>query len=296
MKEAMDRALAYSSCRCCLNQGQFAAQMYDALAAGKKSKLDPSKNPFHAADACPNGKHDIIAPSQVNSCVIHWSRNELLKSRRPDDDYVLFVDDDICIEPDWIERLLSHGKDIVAGLCTRRVDPPEPNHRRWMESIQNYGTVLKWKHDGKLLEVDAVGTGLMLISRKVIEEMAARYHPGQYKADGNGWWFEFLKGPWGNELGEDISFCLKASRMGFGVYVDTSVCPMHMGDYNYEISDYLDYQEKVLAAGGLEEYRRQSRVIEQEKVLSRVSGQQTHEQQVEADSVQVLDLAGVGVR
>lgn len=126
--------------------------------------------------------------------------------------------------------------------------------------------------------------------------LAARYHPQQYKADGNGWWFEFLKGPWGNELGEDISFCLKASRMGFGIFVDTAVCPMHMGDYNYEISDYLDYQEQVLAAGGLEEYRRQSRVIEQEKVISRVRGQQTHEQQVEADSVQVLDLAGVGVR
>jgi hypothetical protein len=174
---------------------------------------------------------------------------------RKNTDYVMFCDDDIVVEKDTLERLLSHKKQIIAGLCTKRIDPPEPVFRQWMDEIQNYGVILQWQ-EGKLVEVDACGTGLLLIAREVIEKMAAAYHPKEYAEHGDGFWFEFLRGPHNQEWGEDVSFCWKARRLGYQIFVDTSVTPGHVGEYPYGVPDYLCYQESVLAAGGLGAYRK----------------------------------------
>lgn len=251
-KNAMDALIHYSCCSCFVQNASLAPQLYEAIKNGKKMRDLPPANPFHNADNCPKGKHDIHVISQVDACVIHWARNDLLTRRRPDADYVLFCDDDIVVEKDTLERLLSHKKDIVAGLCTKRADPPEPVFRQWLDEIQNYGIIIDWPK-GKLVEVDATGTGLLLISRKVIEEVAKSYYP--YSNTGNGFWFEFLRGPHGAEWGEDVSFCWKARRLGFQIFVDTAVTPGHIGDYPYGVNDYLCYQDAVIASGSLAAYR-----------------------------------------
>ena len=256
-KNAMDSLLQYSTCSCFAQNAELARQMFEAIekGAGKRVSLTlPKHNPFHDSGHCPHGKHDIRVIPQVNACVIHWARNDLLARRRKDADFVLFCDDDIVLEKDTLERLLAHKKDIVAGLCTKRVDPPEPVFRQWLDEIQNYGIILKWQ-EGKLVEVDATGTGLLLISQKVIEEMAQAYHPESYAEYGDGFWFEFLRGPQNKEWGEDVSFCWKARRLGYRLFVDTSIVPGHVGEYPYGVADYLEYQAAVMKAGGLGAYR-----------------------------------------
>ena len=256
-KNAMDELIAYSNCSCFAQNADLAIHLFEAAKAGRKIANLPKHNPYHNQGDCPLGKHSIHVVPQVNACVIHWARNHLLMNRRKDADYVLFCDDDIVVEKDTLERLLSHKKDIVAGLCTKRIDPPEPVFRQWMDEIQNYGVILQWQ-EGKLVEVDACGTGLILISRKVIEEVAQAYHPQEYADHGDGFWFEFLRGPHNQEWGEDVSFCWKARRLGYQMFVDTSVTPGHVGEYPYGVADFLQYQEAVLAAGGLGAYRRPS--------------------------------------
>lgn len=254
-KQAIDNLLFYSGCSCFQQNAELADRMYQALQSGRRMKDLPAHNPFHPPSLCPYGKHDIFVIPQVNSCVIHWSRNDLLVRRRPDADYVLFCDDDIVVQRDTLERMLAPKKDIVAALCTRRVDPPEPNFRQWIEDVQNYGVILKWPV-GKFLEVDAVGTGLMLLSRNVIEDVAKAYHPALYKETGNGFWFDFLRAPSEIEWGEDMSFCFKAQRLGYKIHVDTSICPEHMGDFGFAAEDFLQYQDAILEAGGLNAYRK----------------------------------------
>ena len=257
-KNAMDRLLAYSNCTCFTQNAALARQMFEAIERAGRKPVNirlPQHNPFHNTDECPVGKHSIHVIPQVNACVIHWARNHLLMNMRKDADKVLFCDDDIVVEQDTLERLLAHKKDIVAGLCTKRIDPPEPVMRQWMDEIQNYGVILQWQ-EGKLVEVDACGTGLLLISRKVIEDVGRAYHPKEYADHGDGFWFEFLRGPHGQEWGEDLSFCWKARRLGYQMFVDTAVTPGHVGEYPYGVADYLQYQEAVLAAGGITAYRR----------------------------------------
>ena len=244
-EKARQDLIAYSSCRCWTDGAQLASAFWRIAKGTLKVRPQevPDENPFHHPSECPHGKHDIIEAPSVASCVIHWTRNELLKLRRSDADFVLFVDDDIVVEPHTLERMLAYGHDIVAGLCTRRQDPPEPNFRQWLDEMQGYGVIRKWGDHGKLRRVDAVGTGLMLVSRKVIEHMALAYHPEMFRQTGNGFWFEFLKNPQGGEWGEDMSFCWKATRLGYPIWVDTGITPQHLGDYGYTVEDFFPYEK-----------------------------------------------------
>lgn len=219
-------------------------------------------------------EQDVIVYSgpPVQSSVVHWSRNWLLseqiKSGKPWT-HVLFIDDDIIAEPDTLLRLLAHKKDIVAGLCTRRNDPPVPNIRFYDAQEGTTRQIWEWPVD-QLIEVDSVGTGLMLLSRHAVEQVAQAYFDcewekdffdlpadhhriaelrkirlAKFDADKTCYWFRFLPTPKGDiEMGEDIFFCTAAKKYcDLKIYVDTSVQPGHLGPYPFGIKDFLPYRD-----------------------------------------------------
>lgn len=212
----------------------------------------------------------LFAGPPCSSSVIHWSRNwligSLLKTGKPWT-HILFIDDDIVPPPDALIKMLSHKKDIVAALCTRRQDPPIPNIRSYNEKTGEFCEFWKWP-DNQLIEVGAAGTGMMLISRETVERVAESYIRCDYEQEAwglsgerleviskarrefyekekNGYWFRFLPNLHNHfEMGEDISFCFVAKRYcGISTYCDTSVQPGHVGDYVYSIQDFLPHQE-----------------------------------------------------
>jgi glycosyltransferase involved in cell wall biosynthesis len=209
----------------------------------------------------------------ISGSVVHWSRNwlitEHIKTGKPWT-HCLFIDDDIVIEPDTLERLLSHKKDIVAGLCTRRNDPPIPNIRFFDRKTGESKQVWEWP-EGKLIEVDAVGTGLMLISRQALEQVSQVYFDclwekdfygltgekleylksarlKKFDADKTCYWFRFLPTPQGDiEMGEDVTFCqLAKNYCDIPIHVDTSVQPGHLGIYPYSIKDFEPYRDECI--------------------------------------------------
>lgn len=216
----------------------------------------------------------------IRQSVVHWSRNYclslLLKSLKPFD-YVLFVDDDIVMPEDGLVKMLAHKKGVVAAACTVRVDPPMPNFRVYDPEQRVFSTCLEWSREGLLGEdiLLGAGTGAMLISKQTLLRVAEYYVNCNYEKKFYGlggdaldklqtgrqktakhtsdfWWFEFLKQPDGmGEFGEDISFCFKCHELGIRIHVDTTVRPRHMGDYGYNLDDYLDcrasYKEQVVA-------------------------------------------------
>ena len=61
------------------------------------------------------------------------------------------------------------------------------------------------------------------------------------------WWFQFVANAVDSqigELGEDLSFCWKAKRLGFRIFADPQVLPGHLGTYGYSIRDYKDLIEQ----------------------------------------------------
>lgn len=221
--------------------------------------------------------HTLGMPLIRNS-VVHWQRNdliaELIKSGRYYT-HILFIDDDIVPEPDSLLKLLAHKVDIVAGLCTFRCDPPLPNARYYDDKSFRFYEMRDWSADG-LVEVDAVGTGMMLISREALQKVADVWFEAKLERDRygvsdewvaaaseartkafdnypNAFWFQFAPTPdYGvREFGEDISFCHKAQKFaGLKVWVDTSINPEHIGEYGYTVADYKSARKhaKNLAA------------------------------------------------
>lgn len=224
----------------------------------------------------------IYSGPPLGSSVVHWSRNGLiqehLRSGKPWT-HALFLDDDIVVEPDALERLLSHKKDIVAGLCTRRQDPPVPNIRLYDEESGKYQQIWEWP-EGELIGDHkrlAVGTGLMLISKNALEQVAQAYFDCLWEQEFYGlsgerlenikamrldafdkdktcYWFRFLPNPKVPiEMGEDISFCFVATRYcDIPVYVDTKVQPGHIGNYPFSIRDFLPHRDECVLRAKVE--------------------------------------------
>lgn len=126
--------------------------------------------------------------------------------------HVLFLDTDQIYPPDTIPRLLSQaakGWDIVVAPVHRRYPPFELILKRG--KLDAYTQVPDEEaYSGRVIEIDAAGTGCMLIDTRVLIAMDRP-------------WFEIKRTPDGNPVGEDISFCARARSLGFRICADTAI-------------------------------------------------------------------------
>lgn len=155
-------------------------------------------------------------------------------------DYLLFVDDDNPIPPDTLEKLLEDDKDIVSAIILSRnpVDGEYPICAFYAEEydvdggkIKLYSPVRKFKEKEDLHKVDAAGTGCILIKRRVLEVMFAKYQDHI---------FEFgdikfkkkirVKGKDYDRrtMSEDCEFSERAVNLGFEIWIDERVRPIHL--------------------------------------------------------------------
>lgn len=112
----------------------------------------------------------------------------------------------------------------------------------------------------ELEEYERMG-GLNEAARMKWAEKAAMRRANFENAQKNGnwqasdcWWFCFLDNVVDKqigEIGEDLSFCYKAKKLGFKVFADPQVLPGHLGNYAYSIRDYRAQVEAAKEAGNL---------------------------------------------
>lgn len=151
-----------------------------------------------------------------------------------DADYLLMIDDDMLAPPDLFYRLVANDKDICGALAFTR----NPDHKPVIyDVIEGFDPVTKKDYyinkfamnypRDTLVECDAVGFGAVLIKRKVIEAMKTPRFMG-------------LTG-----CGEDITFCYKAKKLGFEVWMDTRVKLGHLGAPTIITEEYSDQWLKL---------------------------------------------------
>lgn len=122
-----------------------------------------------------------------------------------DCDYMLFLDSDMVPPADMLIKLIEHDKDIVSALAFRRVPNYEPCiFKDDMEFYLDYPK--------GLIEVAGVGMACTLIKREV---------------------FEKVPQPWfmPTALGEDLSFCKRATDAGYKIFCDTNLICGHVGSF-----------------------------------------------------------------
>ena len=78
--------------------------------------------------------------------------------------HLFFVDDDMVIPPDTLDRLLAHDKDIVGGVYNTKYEIQAP--------VVEY---LDDERPTELFKVGAIGTGCLLIKTEVFKKMPQNY-------------------------------------------------------------------------------------------------------------------------
>lgn len=142
------------------------------------------------------------------------NRNRIIKDflSKPEYDYLMMIDSDI-VPPLNILDLVDHQKPVMGAVCFAFMDSgivplvlkeiPEDKRK---DKDKPY-KVMELQGDEGCIEVDAIGSGVIVIRRDVLEAMVNdQPFCNIYNEQG-------LK-----MLGLDLSFCKKAKAKGFGVF------------------------------------------------------------------------------
>ena len=164
------------------------------------------------------GKYDLMISYPGDKPISH-NRNKIVQDflQRKNFDYLLMLDDDN-VPPTNLLNLADFDKDIICGLSfgwQKNMVIPSVFKRR----PDGLYTVREFKGDEGLIEVDAAGSGQMMIARRVLEKMRYPFR-NEYDRDG-------IK-----KLGLDINFCQRAKEMGFRVYVHLDYICDHWVTFN----------------------------------------------------------------
>lgn len=166
---------------------------------------------------------------------VHVAREEMAKKAlTANADYLLMIDDDMTCPDDLFEKLYADDKDIVAPLAFTRNFPHKPVMYRCVEgwdAVSNCDTftnfaIMNYPKD-KLVQVDAVGFGAVLIKMDVLRKMPSPWFMNPFKT------------------GEDIYFCYEAKKYGFTTWMDTRVKLGHVSHPIVVTEDYVEEQRRV---------------------------------------------------
>ena len=138
---------------------------------------------------------------------ISQNRNKIVQRflSKSEYDYLMMIDSDI-VPPPSVVHMADFEKDVMGATCFmwREGRPHAVIFRRREGGL--YSPIDIEKKDG-VIEVDAIGTGCIILSRKVLETVKAPF-VNEYDPDG-------IK-----LYGLDIAFCRKAREKGFKIYAN----------------------------------------------------------------------------
>jgi glycosyltransferase involved in cell wall biosynthesis len=191
---------------------------------------------------------------------VHRARNEIVQGFLASDcDYLFFVDADMGIPRNAIERLLSVAhvdeRPVVAGLCFAQRDigfcdddystsfDIVPTVQLWNidddDEVTSFGIVEDYPRDA-VIQIDGTGGACVMIHRGVLEKMRERWDDH---------WFTPIKNKnTGGPFGEDTSFFLRCRRIGIPVHMDTSVKTSHDKGGVFLTEELWDLQQALREA------------------------------------------------
>lgn len=150
-----------------------------------------------------------------NGSMLSQLRHDLVKEslQSPDATHVLFIDSDMIVPKDLVQRLLMHDKDFVGVNCVTRNFPPEfIAHDLDGKKIDSRGKT-------GLQKVQHVGAAVMLCKTEALR----RLRPPLFLQD----WIPAV----GGYCGEDVYFCQVIRAADMDIWIDHDLSPQvfHIG-------------------------------------------------------------------
>lgn len=194
-------------------------------------------------DAMAQTGHAVLLHYERGSSPVDLARNRICHQFLKTDCDTLWMIDDDTIPPANFPELLAVDADIVTPIIPGA--QPLPTGRlglfnvAYMKNPKGNWRTMDWEvRDTGVIDIDAAGTGCMLIKRHVIEDPRMRL-PGQFidvfgetrvlDDDDPPAIFEIRRKPNGEWLsGEDLTFSDRAKRLGYSIKLHTGVVCGHL--------------------------------------------------------------------
>jgi len=207
-------------------------------------------------EALTKAGHEISYDFIMNESLITRARNALASNfLNSECDAMLFIDADLHFKADDVVKMIESGEEFIGGvypLKTINWDNVKRAAISGKENIEDFAATyvvslvpgIEELYLDQPTEVEYLGTGMMFLSRKVLEEMAPHcetYYDARQQND-----FEniedipkiteFFKTEITEEgllLSEDYSLCHRWRKLGNKVYAALWVDMMHSGEHLY---------------------------------------------------------------
>ena len=156
--------------------------------------------------------YNIIVSFTIGGGIAH-NRNLLVNSfLKTDYEWLLFIDSDV-MPPLNVLDMVKNGKDICSGVVYQYKHGGIVN--LILDKYKDVYKFTKKSIEDDITEIDATGTGCLLINRKVFNKMKKPY-------------FQFLYDDSGlTKLSEDLNFCKEAQVVGFKIWLDKRIIAHH---------------------------------------------------------------------
>lgn len=158
----------------------------------------------------PNDTFILFAPRRMS---IDRARNLAAKlALESGCDNLLFIDDDVIVPINMLDKLLAADKDIVAGWTIIRGYPFKNMFFKFDDAKRDLSPMEGVERSSGVIDVDAVGFSTCLIKTELLKKIPAPW---------------FVTGPTNTE---DIYFCLKARQYvpDCTICVDTGIETCHL--------------------------------------------------------------------
>lgn len=163
----------------------------------------------------------MITPMSLQGSDPAYTRNLMTRAAlQLGAEWLLFVDADMQVEPDFLERAVAHDKDIVGADYRKRLAPYE------YVGLPHIEGEVKGRPTTGLVEYDMLGLGFLLVRRCVLEALPSpwfkRYFDPRYREATNPDGF----------ITEDSVFCINARANGFKIWCDLDMTKQikHLGE------------------------------------------------------------------
>ncbi len=123
-----------------------------------------------------SNKNNVIGTIKRRWSLTDANRDEIINNgfMKGGADYIFWLDDDTAPPVEGLARLLSSGRDFIAGLYFLPSSPYNPIAYKRTEETGLYEPIYFYPK-GALIEVDSVGMGCTLIHRSVYEKIAEEH-------------------------------------------------------------------------------------------------------------------------
>lgn len=180
--------------------------------------------------ACSRAKLVLANPK---SCYVWQSRNVCVQvAQEHGADFLLFVDSDVVVPCDALDRLLAHDKDVVGATYIKRAPPHNILGAR-LDGRPDFPA--RDCVSGGLVAMAEMPTGCLLIRTKVFDTIARPYFRHAVAGD--------------SMVGEDILFCRTIVERGVNIFCDMALSYRlrHLGTHGYNLGEMLETMESFSA-------------------------------------------------